>query len=136
MNKNNNSTLPFVKDILNLSSSDDNTKDASAIFQKIAEQLTYLYSRDLFNMPEAKANYITRQIEFLESVLSHYITLLRYVLVLKKDIQEKERCISELYHRTQINDIDIYILKDYLQMYVGDTGKQVTLSQTIKSKVA
>lgn len=133
-NKNNNSEISFVKAVLNQSSSDVNTKDASVIVGKLAEQLTYLHSRDLFSMPEAKAKYITKQIDFFEEILSHYITLLNYVLALKTTIEEKDRCISSLYHTTQLNDIDKYILTEYLQMS-SDT-KQVTLSHSLKNKVA
>ena len=133
-NKNNNSEISFVKAVLNQSSSDVNTKDASVTVSKIAEQLTYLHSRDLFSMPEAKAKYITKQIDFFEEILSHYITLLNYVLALKTTIEEKDRCISSLYHTTQLNDIDKYILTEYLQMS-SDT-KQVTLSHSLKNKVA
>ena len=133
-NKNNNSEISFVKAVLNQSSSDVNTKDASVTVSKIAEQLTYLHSRDLFSVPEAKAKYITKQIDFFEEILSHYITLLNYVLALKTTIEEKDRCISSLYHTTQLNDIDKYILTEYLQMS-SDT-KQVTLSHSLKNKVA
>ena len=133
-NKNNNSEISFVKAVLNQSSSDVNTKDASVTVSKIAEQLTYLHSRDLFSMPEAKAKYITKQIDFFEEILSHYITLLNYVLALKTTIEEKDRCISSLYHTTQLNDIDKYILTEYLQMS-SDT-KQVTLFHLLKNKVA
>lgn len=133
-NKNNNSELSFVKAILDQSSSDVNTKDASVTVRKIAEQLSYLHSRDLFNMPEAKAKYITKQIQFFEAILSHYITLLNYVLVLKTTIEEKDRCISSLYHTTQLNEIDKYILTDYVQM--NKQGKQFTINNSIKNKVA
>ena len=130
----NNKGLTLVKAVLDQSSSDVNTKDAGVIVGKLAEQLSYLHSRDLFGMPEAKAKYFNKQIDFTESMLSHYITLLNYVLALKTTIEEKERCISSLYHTTQLNDIDKYILTEYLQM--NDTGKQFTLSHTNKNKVA
>jgi hypothetical protein len=136
MNKNNNSEISFVKAVLNQSSSDVNTKDASVTVSKIAEQLTYLHSRDLFNMPETRAKYFTKQIEFFEDTLSNYITLLNYVLALKTTIEEKDRCISSLYHTTQINDIDKYILTEYLQMNLEAPAKQFTLSQIGKNKVA
>jgi hypothetical protein len=133
-NKDNNSELSFVKAILSQSSSDVNTKDASVIVGKLAEQLTYLHSRDLFGMPEAKAKYFNKQIEFTESILSKFITTLNYVLALKKTIKDKDRCISSLYHTIQLNEIDKYILTEYLQM--NSEAEQVTLSHSGINKVA
>lgn len=126
----NNKALSFVKSVLNQSSSDVNTKDASVIVGKLSEQLTYLHSRDLFNIPEAKAKYFTKQIDFFEDILSHYITLLNYVLALKTTNEEKDRCISSLYHTTQLNEIDKYILTDYVQM--NKNAKHFTIDNSIK----
>lgn len=106
--------------MLKASMEDVNTMEAGETLVSISENINKKRESDFFKMNEIRAKFIHQDIDLLYKAMHAICLQQNYIESLKKSLAEKEHCIDTQYHDNLRKDIDITMLRDYLNMAITD----------------
>lgn len=112
--------IEFIEKMLKASMEDVNTIEAGETLVSISENIKKKRESDFFKMNESRARFMHQDIDLLYQAMHAICLQQNYINSLKKSLAEKEKCILIQQHDNQLKDIDILLLRDYLNMAITD----------------